>query len=243
MLGRLRHKLRMIRYYSAPRRETVWTRAEDWALVAALLLSLPAAWLADRVALAPRDVITTSGLLLGESEDRLRGWVTTEANMRLEPPGRVFARWSLIVTDVYRGWPVTTSVHRQPAVLNLDVVDEPAPRKNVILPPDSPTRMIIADALRREDQLETLQAWEKSELVARHRWWEWLAAWAGWWIGLTLTSWFAIRVIKLVTLQVQRSKKIKQYDLRAEGKCAACGYDLTGLEFHDRCPECGTLMW
>lgn len=242
MLGRLRHKLRMIRYYSAPRRETVWTRAEDWALVVALILSIPAAWVADRVAAEPRAAITTSGLLLGENEDELRGWVITDMNRRMEPPGRVFARWSLVVTDIYRGWPLTTSVHRQPATLNLDIVDEPSPRKNVVLPPDSPTRRIIAGALREEQMLETLEAWEMPVTKSRQHWWEWIAAWAWWWIGLTVTSWFGIRVIKLVTVRVQRLKKIRQLDLRAQGKCAACGYDLTGLEFNERCPECGTLV-
>jgi hypothetical protein len=233
----------MMRYYSAPRRETVWTRAEDWALVGALLLSLPAAWVADRAVIEPREALTTSGLLLGQREDQLRGWVTTELNMRMEPPGKAFARWSLVVTDEYRGWPLTTSVARQPATLNLDVVEEPSPRKHVLLPMDSPMRQTIADALRSEQMLETLAAWELPQAQVRRHWWSWLAAWAGWWIGLTLASWCAIRVIRLVTLQVQRSRKIKEFDRRAEGKCAACGYDLTGLDFHDRCPECGTLMW
>jgi len=28
---------------------------------------------------------------------------------------------------------------------------------------------------------------------------------------------------------------------RARGRCPDCGYDLRGLEFSERCPECGRL--
>jgi hypothetical protein len=47
MIRRLRHKLRMIRYYSAPRHRTVWTRVMDVALIASFLLALPVTWMCD----------------------------------------------------------------------------------------------------------------------------------------------------------------------------------------------------
>ena len=28
---------------------------------------------------------------------------------------------------------------------------------------------------------------------------------------------------------------------RTGGRCHACDYDLRGLEFRDRCPECGSI--
>lgn len=241
MLGRLRHKLRMMRYYSAPRRETIWTRAEDWALVVALVLSLPAAWVADRVMTEPREAISVSGFLLGEREDQLRAWVKTD--VRAEPGGTLCARWSLVVTDVYRGWPLTTTVERRPATFNLDVPSEPAPRKEVKLAMDDPMRLVIAQELQRQGFEETAEAWQQQESITQIEWWSWLAAWAGWWIGLTLVSWFGIGVIRIIALRVQRWRKMKEWELRSEGKCVACGYDLTGLDFKERCPECGTLMW
>ena len=32
-------------------------------------------------------------------------------------------------------------------------------------------------------------------------------------------------------------------DRQASGLCVACGYDMHGLEFNERCPECGTLVY
>jgi hypothetical protein len=35
----------------------------------------------------------------------------------------------------------------------------------------------------------------------------------------------------------------RQHRLRSSGKCLKCGYDMTGLDFNERCPECGELVW
>jgi rubrerythrin len=36
---------------------------------------------------------------------------------------------------------------------------------------------------------------------------------------------------------------VREHQRRREGKCTACGYDMTGLEFNERCPECGAQVW
>src|SRR6185436_12862246 len=61
MLRKLRHKFDMIRYYSAPRRQTPWSRARDIAFFVAFFLCLPATWIANVAVIRPTTAIAVSG--------------------------------------------------------------------------------------------------------------------------------------------------------------------------------------
>ena len=244
MLRRLRHKLAMIRYYSAPRKETAWTRAADVALWITLLLALPAAWIGDVSHADHEPGPAVSGFLIGENVQNLEAWAVTDRNIKQNPPeGRNFGRWRLHVTDVHRGWPLITSVHRQPAQLDLDILSEPRERVNAQLAADDPIRIAIARELEQEEQTDIIAAWAQLSSEGRYHWMNWLIAAGGWWILMAFTSWIVIAIARLATLYVRDRIALKRHNLAAEGKCAQCGYDLTGLEFRDRCPECGTLVW
>jgi hypothetical protein len=234
----------MIRYYSAPRKETAWTRASDAAMWATLLLAFPAAWIADVSTAKPKPAIAVSGLLIGEDADHLEAWALTDDTMQQHAPeGRNHGRWRLHVTDVHRGWPLTTSVHRQPAQLDLDILSEPRERLNAQLPADDLMRSAIANELDQQEQTEMIAAWRQSGVEVRYEWTNWLIAAAGWWIIMVLASTFTIQIARVITLRVRDHLMLKRSSRAAEGKCVQCGYDLTGLEFNERCPECGTLVW
>jgi hypothetical protein len=244
MLRRLRHNLRMIRYYSAPRHDTAWSRAADVALWITLLLALPAAWITDVATARPRIVLATSGLFLGESEGHLRAWALTDKTIDQEPPAdTTYGRWRLHVIDVHRGWPVTTSIHRLPSQLDLDIFNEPKERTNAQLSDESPLRIALASELESTGQTEMLAAWTQSESQSRYHWKNWVIAAGGWWIGLVVVSLAGIQMTKLATFYIRDRIALKRHSRAAEGKCAQCGYDLTGLEFSERCPECGALVW
>jgi predicted Zn-ribbon and HTH transcriptional regulator len=52
-----------------------------------------------------------------------------------------------------------------------------------------------------------------------------------------------IQVLKFGSSLVLARRMGRRAQLRAEGKCHVCGYDMTGLEFNERCPECGQIVW
>ena len=156
---------------------------------------------------------------------------------------RPHSRWRLRVTEVHRGWPLTTSVHRQPAQLDLDILSEPRERLDATLATDDPIRIAIADELKQEEQTEIIAAWAQTGADARYQWTNWLIAAAGWWILMVFASMVMIQIVRIITLRVRDYRTVRRHNRAAEGKCAQCGYDLTGLEFNERCPECGTLVW
>ena len=93
----------------------------------------------------------------------------------------------------------------------------------------------------------------------------WLDAWTGtgraeprpvltrYWRGTFLGIgcwWLAFMAICAVLVALTWSlthfslgRRLDRHQARlAQGRCGYCGYDLRGLEFHERCPECGNLQ-
>src|SRR5438876_2213081 len=86
MLRRLRHKLAMIRYYSAPRTRTAWSRAFDIAFFVSFFLCLPAAWIANASVVKSAIVIDLTGWIAEET--RANGSVRTDAWLVNSPRAR-----------------------------------------------------------------------------------------------------------------------------------------------------------
>ena len=54
---------------------------------------------------------------------------------------------------------------------------------------------------------------------------------------------FVIQFLRFGSLWMTDKRLQREARRRASGKCMNCGYDLTGLEFNERCPECGAQVW
>lgn len=247
MLRKLRQKLAMIRYYSAPQRQTRWTRARDIAFFTSFFLCLPATWIANHTVIRPTTAIDVSGWL-GEKPGPGGQTIPDAAmanNARSYSAGsnvKVTGNFRLVIEDDYHGWPLTTSVYRPPARLSMDLFAEPLARANVRLEPDSPQRRAIENALTEDGQIEALNHWQRDGVEVRQQWLNWFIAAGVWWILMVFASSFVINLARFAWLFGHRSQLKKKAAWRAEGKCHACGYDLTGLEFNERCPECGQLV-
>lgn len=264
MLRRVRQKLRLIRYYSAPRAHSNWTRAMDIALIASFFLAFPAAWMCDLLIVRKNIAITVGGQLFTQADGAIAALV-------LNPPklgtgnvkGDIAGTFALSVEDWQHGWPLTTTVRRQPARLDIDLRREPQPRINAQLAADDPIRRAIAAELEKADLHEALAAWRTPEFTVapnaavgasapnsarepvqvRHQWTSMVMAWGVWWLIFIFASFTTIQSLRLGALIVRARGLTRKAQLRAEGKCLACGYDMTGLEFNERCPECGELVW
>ena len=51
-----------------------------------------------------------------------------------------------------------------------------------------------------------------------------------------------IQCTRLLVFLARRQLHFRAQDRLVAGRCGRCGYDLTGLEFNERCPECGELV-
>lgn len=250
MLRRVRNKLRMIRYHSAARARTAWTRAFDMAFVGSFLLAFPAAWLCDAIAIRPTIALSVPGQFF---RDETSVGTFTAALLMPQAPraggGRGFPNstphgsFLLVVEERAHGWPLTTSVHRLPARVAIDIPSEKGPRTHALLPVDGPLREALERGLEEDGHDQALAALRSDSTQVRQKWISWPIASGLWWIMMAFGSSFALGIAKYVTQVFRGAQAARRGQLRAEGKCAACGYDMTGLEFNERCPECGNIVW
>ncbi|MDY7107530.1 MAG: hypothetical protein SYC29_02735 [Planctomycetota bacterium] len=245
MLRRLRQEIRLIGYYSANRPRTGWTRAAEWALVVALILAVPAMLLCE--ALITRTVLTdqVQGLIVrGGDAGSFVAVVQEEPGKAWWPPGEPYGEFFIEVAQLHRGWPFTTSITREPARLDLNVFAEQGMRRDVQLPADAPLRKALERALAESGEQEKVQR-RAAAPAARPPQRTWLGSIVGtamWWMILTFVAFITIRLMQFATMIMRAQHAARMADRLARGRCPSCGYDLRGLEFNERCPECGTLL-
>lgn len=248
MLRNFRHKLRMIRYYSATRKATAWTRAMDMALIVSLPLALLATWVCDVAVMRKTVPIDLHGQLIRADDSNIVAAVMISDGPSRASIGRPIGNFQFQVEDDLHGWPLTTSVHRRPGRLDLDILSEAKPRQDVRLSADDPLRQAIAQAILEQDEQQALIALnnldgDSGSSQVRRYWVTTLADAAMWWIMLVLASSFSISMLRFGALIAKGRSSARRAQLRAQGRCIACGYDLRGVEFSERCPECGELIW
>lgn len=253
LLRNIRKRLRMIEYYSATRPRNGWNRAMDASLPITLVLALPVTWLCDVMVMRPVRVEEHAGVLSRTSAGDITAAVqdaktTASSTAMLNVPIGVF-RAELV--DHRHGWPLTTTVRRQPLRVHLDLRIEPGPRPNAILALDDPLRVAIAQNLSGDGRHDMLRAWPAPDRmptgrqgvhITRH-WLSWSAAAGVWWLMLAFVLGAAIQLLKFGATLLRARRDTRRALLRAQGKCHTCGYDMTGLDFNERCPECGELVW
>jgi hypothetical protein len=244
MLRRVRHKLRMIDYYSARRPQTVWTRALDVSLFASLPLAFLAAWICNSTVIRSQIAIDLPGHFMSREGVPLVAVLMMADSTRVPySDGKPLGNFQLTVRDEHRGWPLSTTYRRHPARIDVDLLSEPRARKNAHLETGDPIRVAVESALRQDGQDEALEAWRQTGPMTRHHWLPWAAAVALWWIMLAFSTSVIISLAAYIARIGRSAVKTRRAQLAAEGRCAACGYDMTGLEFNERCPECGSIVW
>jgi hypothetical protein len=241
MLTTVRRKIARIEYYSAPRRSTFWTKAMDVALVVALLLALPVVWVLQTGIGRSREVLTVEGLLLEVPDGGLMGRVLEpDRPQTLPPDSELLATFILSQQEQRRGWPLTTSIWPQPVELTLDVHKEARPRGATTLEPDDPLRLAIETTLRDEGRNEILSAWRHGEYEPRPLLRGWTASFMFWSVVLAVVLAVTVRVSQYGWRVLEGRRSVLRRSRRRAGLCEHCGYDMTGLEFNEVCPECGS---
>ncbi len=241
----LRKRLRLIRYYSATRRYDRWSRVLDIAVVTALVAAWPVTWLLDRSFVRVDKPYTISGNLYEDPDERMWVWLPPPPL----PPSDVrgdatfVGAFRIAIQREEHGWPFVTSHGPRRLALNVEIFDEPRSLGADDLPPDSPIRHAINSALATfgDARLEAA-TWDGSAIGGSNLARGWVAN------GLVLSVLLVMAAFGLVPLLrigsffriAEKRQRIAQR--RQSNRCTACGYDLHGSVFSERCPECGTLV-
>ncbi len=237
-IHRLRRRLRMIRYYSAPRRTTPMGRITDGILLAALLGAGPLAWFLDGFFHTGIAQESLSGSVFQTREGTVWAMLSErDASLRVRDTRSHFrAAFKIGVQSRSQGWPFTSTVIRQPAAVEID-------ETRTVSLEGSPLREPIEEALReagRGDVVSLLAAGAVPEV--RRRSGALLANAILLAIVMPLAAWVCMAPLRVAALVGRSRRFARRADRRGRGFCEACGYDLRGRRLAARCPECGAAV-
>lgn len=233
----------MIRYYSATRRRTAWTTAMDIALAGAVAMAWPTVWLADQFYIRTDPTVLVRGKVYQDPDGAFMASVSgDDVPVELVPDSVFYANFKFSSASERRGWPFVSSHRRPQPLLEMDVFSTGQPKELVDLPSDSPVRAAIAAALFRGGRTEEVEVWRGSIAAARHRIAAWAANGIAWMLLLAFWTGTCVSVARLGWLFISAGRHAGRRQRHRAGLCTACGYDLRGNEFSERCPECGTLV-
>lgn len=245
MLRRIRRKLREIEYHSARRERTVWSRAIVVAVLLALPLACAAVFAMDRSVARDPAAATVWGHLYRDSAGTYRATIIPPefAAFDWSDEPDAYASFSIQVISGRRGWPFITSYSAPTPRLDMQRIGQIGIDNDVKLELDDPMHAAIHEALITDGQHHNADIWLDPGEGFRPHVTTWFGAIVATWLAFSLLAIVAIRVLHFVVLIATGKRANKRNRLRRENKCLSCGYDLTGLEFNERCPECGEIVW
>jgi hypothetical protein len=243
VLRRIRHRLFLISYYSKSRDRSGWSLAIDVALFVSFFLALPAALAAEALYERPITRQSVEGRISGVAGGPFEARVMTGERDERWTEVHPWGEWELIVRSTDRGWPFSSVRRLKAPALDLNRFQDPGTARDVLLMADDPERVAIERALEADERPDLVETWRRGRSTeAERHWLGLLANTMVWWVVLSFASVSGIRTLSFLAL-VRRAKRVDRgADRASTGRCRNCDYDLTGLEFHERCPECGGLI-
>lgn len=240
---RIRYALWQISYYSANRPRSAWSKAAATTVVFALPLAIVLAIFFNGLIFTVETGPTTAGQIIRQQDGTLVARIVSESGRYdASVQGRIVGDFTMHIPTHHHGWPVTTSFRRQQAQLDINLYDEANVRMAARLPESSPIRYAIEQALLRDRQTALRDAYRQPAPPAEHTLLGWVVSSLMLWTALAILMPVSIAVLRFQFLLMARNRALRAAKFRARGLCAECGYNLRGLEFNERCPECGSVL-
>lgn len=249
MLRTLRRQLRLIGYYSAPRKRTRSSVLFERAVVAALIGCIPAAIIADRSIQRVNASFNVQGYLVQAKDGT---FIASMSDGQPDKRGPIFTRGAPIagidleLATWNNGWPVTSSRTQAPAKATFDrydlggdtsqpLIDEPGVREAIEL-----AMQIQAPQLGAIPFDAVQFSWSQGE--RSHSPVGWIYACIAWFFLLVAACFAPLAVYEFTGRVLDEFRRRRSVSRQARGLCTFCGYNLMGNEFSERCPECGELV-
>ncbi len=243
MISSIRNKLADIRYHSASSRRSRWHTAIDFMPVLALVLIAPMTWLLDHIYERAHQMHTLNGYVLSTAQDGFIAELSEDPDARPSRSGRLVCEFKADFALRAAGLPEPTSIVLPPPKVEVGVIGEALPRVNVVLDNDKPMERAIIDLLESywRDAGMPIDLERGGEPVRFSKRRGWVTNMVLLWIVMSVVGIGAVRICRFATLAYVRRRYLRHKLRERQNKCGHCGYDLTGLEFNERCPECGEL--
>jgi len=195
------------------------------------------------------EICLDTTLAAGESTVS-RGSGDQSDTLVIQPPGTIgpsigSVQWTAAFREC--GWPFPIYRLPLPVIANWTLDDPPETVNSRVVPEGHP----LAGALREELDGRSLPSWYMASLEG-----DWSGSHGGhllWWNALFTLGliWLLLYALVRIPMAFLRAGLILKRGLdnqvearRSNAKrCIQCGYNLSGLDMAERCPECGTMLW
>jgi hypothetical protein len=242
MIRRIRRFFREIEYYSARQTRSVWARRMTIVLFASPVVGLVAAIAAG---LSVRRTQTLAAFS-GDLERTPSGAIV--APVALLPGARSIdhAPWGEFEARVDRqtaGWPLEAAFEVPQLVVEVNLFSVAGPGPDLGPPADVAAARAAVEA-RLTASIDSHSAEARRELLRGPAWspLAWVLNWALLFVASYMAMAIALQLARFGAFRIQSGREARISRRRAKGECPGCGYATRGLEFSDRCPECGQLL-
>ena len=248
MFRRLLKTWRRINYYAADREATVWTRLSDVALVLSFVFAVPATWMTGVLVERHPLALDADGAIVqpaGGAEPV--AWIADEdGHIGASAGGSRLGSFRIEAYDDTFGWPFVLRTEPLAAKLHLDLFRAAQTQLDVPPATNDPYQRAIGEAVRAEDDPVLFRRWHARSDATALSPSRWPISWVGntiiWWLALLVLFSMLITTMKFLTFVAELRHVAMWNRRRKRNQCLDCGYDLHGLDFNERCPECGALV-
>lgn len=241
MFRRLRRHLRRIRYYSAKPTRSRWAAAIDLALFVSFALAIAAAWLCDALIIRTTLQWHQHGRLWRDDQHTIHAMLIDDHQINDSwGQSRPYGTFTLRKFQRQTGFPLASSHRPLPLEVQLDLFTATQAEVDTALKPDAPVHQAIKHALQKRPSHLSV-AWIDANIPATRYWRALIMNSLIWWVTLYVAMAMIILLLRAGHEVLKQHRGARQRQMVRKGRCPSCGYDLRGLEFAERCPECGNL--
>ena len=247
-IQRSRRSLQRIDYYAARRPGDRWSRARRHAVGWSVPVGLVAMLLTELIVVREQTLLEQSAIMRGERSGPIVLSVETDVDGALvHPLGRLSGQFSLRTVRDEHGWPFATRASDRRVALDLNEylvdtnqIDVRLAEDDALWPAfervarENPAWLPATRLLRGEEP-------GRSERGRRHLTTS-VLVWGAWSMGIAAAAVVGLHTAEISSRLIGEARVRRRRARSRANRCAACGYDMRGLDFHPRCPECGALV-